>query len=1075
MLGRKNIKCRFTLLLSFVMTLSLFSNSPIKANDTVDLYPYTIFAASNEEGAIFVTADNFCVNGNVASNGTIVSTGNVNINGTKTENASEDMIYIFNKIDTTYFSDDDVETHAENYFLEDLNININHPLEVEGEAALIGNININTAFKASEDISLQGEVKNTNDSIIASENGNIVIDSQNVNLNGLVYAPFGEVNITAQNLTLNSVIIIADKVTINCPSVNANYNNDMAAFIGTNSEQVEISDDEKSDMTDENENGLPDFYEDISNWYCFEDTDKDLIPDVIEAWLNSNPNMQDTDGDGLDDFFEMTISLTDLTLADTDNNGISDGDEDLDADSLTNIEEYQLGTHPLLADSDGDKLNDYEEIYVSFTNPNEKDTDEDGANDKWEIDNGFNPSVYNASFAISAQAEGKNITASVSIKAAGSQVESLSVEPADDLLLLDDSVPGYIGSPFRFEIDGTFEQAAISFTFDAQYLNDMTFIPTIYYYNEEMQLLEELPTTVDGNVATAVTTHFSTYILLDKATYEAAWETMQESDNNANVEKVNIAFVVDVSGSMVKRNLPVAKMVIGNFIGRIKKSGVNTNVALVEFESTSHTVCDLTDEYDTFLLKLSGLSGGGGTNICNGINEGLTVLDVDMNKQNVQNIIILLTDGYDNYGVKKEGYLQAVARAKNQRTKIYTVGVGYVDESLLMSVADATGGAYFFADYEGKLYEIYEDIHSEIFDYTTDSNHDGISDYFTKCLCDGTLRVGTQCNIFDGISYEAFNANDDYDGDGIINGDEFEIRYAEKRNRIYVYLHSNPVEADSDFDGVDDSIDDNPFDSGTGFLIYESSKTDKKLKGLSFADRPEDYKYADKSIDEIRAMKFISWMDFLGQEKDVYANNFKSLLSLCSTGDMSDVAYDMANHFLDGTGTDYSNSVLSKTISENEKTDAYVNAVSKIVDEHIKTNQGDISGLAYIDGTEFERKQGVMVKNMRYQKIAEPHYTEPFSGLGICVDSLYGNRFEITSYKFDGKNYEYTLRFTFYDVFGLDSGDIKDSGVSKHFKFGMIGGFRSWYILQHCNLYNGDYKPYISYMTFERTFQGQIE
>ena len=34
-------------------------------------YPYTLFAASNEEGAITVNAGNFCVNGNVATNGTI--------------------------------------------------------------------------------------------------------------------------------------------------------------------------------------------------------------------------------------------------------------------------------------------------------------------------------------------------------------------------------------------------------------------------------------------------------------------------------------------------------------------------------------------------------------------------------------------------------------------------------------------------------------------------------------------------------------------------------------------------------------------------------------------------------------------------------------------------------------------------------------------------------------------------------------------------------------------------------------------------------------------------------------------
>lgn len=87
-------------------------------------YPYTLFAGSSSEGAITTTASNFSVNGNVATNGTISAAGNMNINGTKTENAGLDMIYIFDKIDTKYFSCNNVEEHTEDYVLDALNINI---------------------------------------------------------------------------------------------------------------------------------------------------------------------------------------------------------------------------------------------------------------------------------------------------------------------------------------------------------------------------------------------------------------------------------------------------------------------------------------------------------------------------------------------------------------------------------------------------------------------------------------------------------------------------------------------------------------------------------------------------------------------------------------------------------------------------------------------------------------------------------------------------------------------------------------------------------------------------------------
>ena len=74
------------------IAVSMLPTLPAVA-ETGERYPYTLFAGSSTEGAITVNAGNFCVNGNVATNGTIVSSGNMNINGTKTENANMEMIY----------------------------------------------------------------------------------------------------------------------------------------------------------------------------------------------------------------------------------------------------------------------------------------------------------------------------------------------------------------------------------------------------------------------------------------------------------------------------------------------------------------------------------------------------------------------------------------------------------------------------------------------------------------------------------------------------------------------------------------------------------------------------------------------------------------------------------------------------------------------------------------------------------------------------------------------------------------------------------------------------------------------
>lgn len=65
--------------------------------------------------------------------------------------------------------------------------------------------------------------------------------------------------------------------------------------------------------------------------------------------------------------------------------------EDYDKDGLTNLTEYQIGTDPGLADTDGDGLTDYQEYITYGTNPTEYDSDQDGLGDGTEWLNHFNP------------------------------------------------------------------------------------------------------------------------------------------------------------------------------------------------------------------------------------------------------------------------------------------------------------------------------------------------------------------------------------------------------------------------------------------------------------------------------------------------------------------------------------------------------------------------------------------------------------------------------------------------------------------------------------------------------------
>ncbi len=123
------------------------------------------------------------------------------------------------------------------------------------------------------------------------------------------------------------------------------------------------------------------------------DKDNDSLCDYIETVLGLDKNSADTDNDGLTDGEEITITKTDAAVYDSYQSGVADGDVDMDGDGLTNKEEITYGSDPNLKDTDNDDIDDYTEVNEYKTKPADEDTDADKLPDGDEIVLGCNPLV----------------------------------------------------------------------------------------------------------------------------------------------------------------------------------------------------------------------------------------------------------------------------------------------------------------------------------------------------------------------------------------------------------------------------------------------------------------------------------------------------------------------------------------------------------------------------------------------------------------------------------------------------------------------------------------------------------
>lgn len=611
------------------------------------------------------------------------------------------------------------------------------------------------------------------------------------------------------------------------------------------------------------------------------DTDKDGVLNFSEELYHTDPKKIDTDEDGLSDYQEMAVIGTDPKTQDTDNNDTIDSDEDTDGDGLINKDEIDIySTNPALVDSDLDELTDSDEIEITHTNPNKKDTDDDGKSDKWELDNGFDPIVSDETFP---KSEVVSDVKNVEIFSDGNAI----ITVYDNDLNLNNSTPGYVGvEPFEVELEDEAE-AEITINYDETY-TDGGEAPTLYNYDVDTQDFTPVENAVIANgVATATIRKSGVYILLNHRYLDDVWNTdilrPSEVDKNGTLD---IVFVIDRSLSM-DSNDPndLRKKVTKEFIDKLRDD--KDRAAIVQFTSVSELIMPLTSDKTKLKNTVDGIQnsdGGGcvgtdpnpGTNGAAGLREALNELQDSTAKYKY---IIFLTDGVDTKN--DEPYDNVTTDARRNNVIIHTVGLigtGDVDVDLLKKVAADANGQYFLAtageyaeeDSENlevsNLQEVYAEIEALTIDLHTDANNDGIIDYYARMICEGKLKTsGNIQNLFGDATYEEIQANDDYDDDGLKNGEEIQVMENEKG--VYIKLNSYPFSKDSD---SDDFSDPDEKDISMSPIRYNASASQDVINDLIDDTKYISNVYLDRYYGNDASIEELEKKDNSNEKPDIF-------------------------------------------------------------------------------------------------------------------------------------------------------------------------------------------------------------
>jgi Mg-chelatase subunit ChlD len=202
-------------------------------------------------------------------------------------------------------------------------------------------------------------------------------------------------------------------------------------------------------------------------------------------------------------------------------------------------------------------------------------------------------------------------------------------------------------------------------------------------------------------------------------------------------KNVTTVLVLDHSGSMKEKadandkrtKIEALRTAASRFVELMRRDAQTT---VQPFSSEVDVPSNFTDNKKLLIDVITGLQPNGGTLLYDATYDGLETLAAA--RRSGRNAVVVLTDGRDEAPGSRVSDRLVIERAKQLGFPLYMLGLGQkeeINEAVMRRMAEQTGGKYFHAGNEQKLFEIFEKLSIDLHD-------DGINEAELKELAKST-------------------------------------------------------------------------------------------------------------------------------------------------------------------------------------------------------------------------------------------------------------------------------------------------------------------------------------------------